>query len=218
MGRLRKNLKEFWVINDARQHHNSYDEIELKFVTSKTKNDFKFLEYLTEYTENIKDYKEREKFINWLRKKGFKLIEYIYITHRFEFNNLKYNMINEVNRVEEQKKNGDFKNMRIWQRELKEFADEHGIIFKSSNNTRINDELKNIAEIRKHIKSVLNIEFHAGTDEWKKEKEILKGLGLGSTEKTINRKLRSLSMEFRFNKRDTQTHGQNIYWFSTLWN
>ena len=27
-------------------------------------------------------------------------------------------------------------------------------------------------EIRKHIKSVLNIKFRAGSDEWKKEKDI----------------------------------------------
>lgn len=219
MGRLRNNLKEFWIINDARQHANINDEIQHDLLVTKLENENSFLNCLTEYAESIKDIKKRNEFIKWIcKKKGFDLIAYSYITHRFEFNNLKYNMINEVNRVEEQKKNGDFKNMRIWQSELKEFADEHGIIFKSSNDARINDELKNIAKIRKHITSVVNIEFHAGIDEWKKEKEILKGLGLGSTEKTINRKLRSLSMEFRLNKRDTQTHGQNIYWFSTLWN
>ena len=172
MGRLRNNLKEFWVIKDARQHCNFYDEIEAKLVTSEFQGQSNFLNSLTEYAESISDYKEREEFITWIcNKKKFNLVEYSYLTHRFEFNNLRRNMIDQVNYVEKEMKNGEFKNMCIWQDKLKKFANEHDIVFESSNKDRIDKELRRKAEIKKHINSILGNKFYKET--WNKEKEIL---------------------------------------------
>ena len=73
-------------------------------------------------------------------------------------------------------------------------------------------KLIDIVRIRQHIKSVIDINFYGS--EWKKEQALLKDLNLGSTEKTINKKLMSLGMEFQLNKRETYTHGRYVYSFS----
>lgn len=212
MGRLRNNLKEFWVINAAWQHSNYYDRIEAKLVCSKIQDKALFLECLTKHAESINDYEEREKFISWICKsKKFELVEYVYLTHRFEFNNLRYNMVNQVNRSEEKMERGDFKGMRRWQRDLKNFAIEHDVAFESSNQNRIGNDLREIAKIREHILPVLDQKFTG--EERKLEKKRWVDLNLGKTEKTINRKLQSLGLEFSFNK-GSQIHGKYVYWFS----
>ena len=213
MGRLRNNLQEFWIINNAKQHRNFLDETEAKLVRSKSKTKYSFLDLLNEYTESMADYSERNDFIYWIKnKKGFSLIEYVYLTHRFEFNNLKYNMINQSILSEEKATNGDFKNMRKWQYELKKFATTNDIVFVSSNMDRITKELLDIAKIKKHISSIIGKKFHG--DEWKIEKGILKNLDLGATEKTISAKLKVLNLPFVFNKSDKFNKGNYTYWFS----
>lgn len=213
MGRLRNNLKEFWIINDARQHANINDEIQHDLLVTKLENENSFLNCLTEYAESIKDIKKRNEFIKWIcKKKGFDLIAYSYITHRFEFNNLKYNMINEINRVENQCKVADAGTLHIWEKELYEFAKKYNIHFQSSGVSKELSKLIDIVRIRQHIKSVIDINFYGS--EWKKEQALLKDLNLGSTEKTINKKLMSLGMEFQLNKRETYTHGRYVYSFS----
>lgn len=214
MGRLRNNLKEFWVINNARQHCNSYDDIEVKLVCLKFQSGPLFLEILTEYAERLKDHKEREEFIYWVKKKkGFDLVEYSYLTHRFEFNNLRYSMVNQINRAEEEKKNSKFKNLRIWQDELGEFANEHGVVFESSNYDRINKELQEKAEIKKHINSVLGNRFYKET--WDKEKEFLRNLGLGVQPKKVNKTLKELDIHFELKKSDTVKKGYSTFWFES---
>lgn len=212
MGRLRHNLKEFWVIKDAGQHCNYYDRIEAKLVRTKIQDKALFLECLTEHAESIPDYEEREKFISWICKtKKFELVEYVYLTHRFEFNNLRYNMVDQVNRAEEKLERGDFKGMRRWQKDLENFAAEHDVAFKSSNQDRIVSDLRKIAKIREHMLPILDQKFTG--EEWKLEKKRWVDLNLGKTEKTINRKLQSLGLEFSFNK-GGKIHGNNVYWFS----
>lgn len=215
MGRLRNNLKEFWVINNARQHNNFYEIEELKLLTSKLENDQGFLKYLTEYAENIKDFKERYQFIGWICKhKKFDLMEYSYITHRFEFNNLKYNMINEVERVERKCKDFGFEKVGIWEKEFMNFAHKYNIIFFSSPINENLDLLIQKADVEKHIETIIGKKFYGV--EWNEEKLILKNLGLGVTKKTVNKKLKEIKVHFELVQSKTTTHGKFTYWFSSI--
>ena len=211
MGRLRNNIDEFLVINDARQHYNYNDEIEYNLDVSQLNETDTFLNYLTNYAECISDYEKRYEFVDWICKdKGFNLLVYSYITHRFEFNNLKYNMRNEVNRVEEKYNLTDFDAKHIWEKEISEFAKIHGIYFESS---RINRDLNLLiehAKIKKHIESVIGKKFKA--EEWKKEQQILTELKLGATEKKVNKTLRKEGISYQLNKNKAQ--GKYTYWFS----
>ena len=215
MGRLRNNVKEFWVINDARQHPCSNEEIQHDFVLSKTEKDNSFLKCITNYADSIKDYQKREEFINWICKiKGFDLIAYSYITHRFEFNSIKYKMRNEINKVSNLNTENHSADTFIWQKELHDFAKKHNVSFSTVKDDKLVTEIVEYANIKKHIKPIVDLKFYG--DEWKKEQEILKELNLGVTEKTINNNLKRLNCPFKFNKSSTKKHGKYTYWFTDL--
>ena len=106
---------------------------------------------------------------------------------------------------------GDFKGMRRWQKDFENFAVEHDVAFKSSNQDRIVSDLRKIAKIREHILPILDQKFTG--EEWKLEKKRWVDSDLGKTEKTINRELERLGLEFSL-KTGGKIHGNNVYWFS----
>lgn len=236
MGRLRNNIKELWVIGDAKQHININDEIQRELllsnldfknsllsylsdeeipnedILSKLKFKNSFLNYLTEYAEGIKDYKKRYEFIHWIcKEKGFDLLAYSYITHRFQFNDLRYKMRKEINKINEIYNDPHLGKISIWEKELYEFTKKYNINFKCSRIDKILTKVMEHVKIRKHIETVVNKDFYG--NEWNREKMVLKELGLGTTEKTINNTLRSLGLPYDFKKSEKKKHGKNTYRF-----
>ena len=120
-------------------------------------------------------------------------------------------MRKEIDRINEIYNDPHLGKISIWEKELKDFAKKYNIYFECSCVNKKLTKLIDCAKIRKHIKTVVNKDFYG--NEWNREKMVLKELGLGTTEKTINNTLRSLGLPYDFKKSEKKKHGKNTYRF-----
>ena len=213
MGRLRNKIKECWIINDARQHSNFNEEIQKEFILSKIGIGNSFLGYISEYAEGITDYKKRYDFIDWIcKKKDFDLLAYSYLTHRFEFNQLRYKMREEVNRVEESIFISDKEHLGLWEKEIGAFAKRHDVYFQNSIMSKKLTELVDYVKIEQYIAPLVGEKLFG--EKWTGVKAEMKALGLGASVKTINNALDKYGFPFVLNKNDGLRNGRYVYVFT----
>ena len=215
MGRLRRGTEEFWIINDAKQHSNNNDEIEHALLTATLPSSKSILALLTEYAESITDFSERYKFIHWITKrKDFSLLTYSDITHRFEFNHIRYNMREEVTRVETTYLDPDNNELSLWENALEHFTKKYGVTLINSHTSRDMANYVTFIKVLKHIEAIVNIRLCK--DDWSKEVEFFQSLGLGARQNTINKNLEKLCVPYRLHKQKKGKNGFTIFWFAPL--